>query len=213
MGSEMCIRDSTFVVFGNESFSGVLPCMDVYIVEEAAQAFEVETITPMALLKSGGHVFLVGDFAQLPPTADSYYVQCSQIGVSLMERLTYRRGFLCVKLKCQHRMMPNICWFASERFYFGDLISSESAQNQTAVLGFPWNSRYPGIAFVVSHGKEEAAGTSMINKNEARHAVQLVEMFLRKNVGLSVAVVCFYQSQVAHAVSYTHLTLPTKRIV
>ncbi len=54
---------------------------------QAAQALEPAALVPLQLLAPGGHVVLVGDPKQLPPTVLSRAAESSNLAQSLFERL------------------------------------------------------------------------------------------------------------------------------
>lgn len=54
---------------------------------QAAQALEPAALVPLQLLAPGGHVVLVGDPKQLPPTVLSRAAEASNLAQSLFERL------------------------------------------------------------------------------------------------------------------------------
>ena len=54
---------------------------------QAAQALEPAALVPVQLLAPGGHVVLVGDPKQLPPTVLSRAAEASNLAQSLFERL------------------------------------------------------------------------------------------------------------------------------
>ena len=54
---------------------------------QAAQALEPAALVPLQLLAPGGHIVLVGDPKQLPPTVLSRAAESSNLAQSLFERL------------------------------------------------------------------------------------------------------------------------------
>ena len=98
-------------------------------------------------------------------------------------------------------MHPVIREWPSERFYGGRLEDGVSAEERVAPAGFVWPDWDAPVAFVPVEGSEDTSpdGASKQNMDEAGLAVRIVDMLLS---GGDLT-----------PVSYTHLTLPTKRIV
>ena len=57
------------------------------LVDEAAQAMESETLTPLAMVKPGTRLVLAGDYMQLSPEVYSPFCEERGLGTSLLERL------------------------------------------------------------------------------------------------------------------------------
>lgn len=59
----------------------------IHSAMQAAQALEPAALVPLQLLAPGGHIVLVGDPKQLPPTVLSRAAESSNLAQSLFERL------------------------------------------------------------------------------------------------------------------------------
>ena len=64
----------------------VAACLTLSMLQ-AAQALEPAALVPLQLLAPGGHIVLVGDPKQLPPTVLSRAAESSNLAQSLFERL------------------------------------------------------------------------------------------------------------------------------
>lgn len=97
------------------------------LVDEAAQAMECETLTPLALVKPGTRLVLAGDYMQLSPEVYSPFCEERGLGTSLLERLydLYPVNSPCkIMLVENYRSHSAITKYTSDLFYEGRLIAS-----------------------------------------------------------------------------------------
>ena len=178
---------------------------DVVLMDDAAQSLEAMSIVPVSVLKSDGRLILVGDHRQLPSYSDCKFATNAGLLISLFERLSMRCGLEPVVLVEQYRMQSNICWFPNLCFY-GEELCCHSSTKELRICGtFPWNPRYPGIAFIRSVGREKALHTSYVNAQEALEIICLLECHFCETVsavgmegGRRIAILTFYVAQANH---------------
>ena len=93
--------------------------VDVLIVDEAAQALEVELLIPLTI--GAKNLILVGDPKQLPACVLSHENQQTKRGESLMQRLIERCAYPSNLLDTQYRMHPAISLLPNRLFYENSL--------------------------------------------------------------------------------------------
>ncbi|XP_055708241.1 probable helicase senataxin isoform X2 [Phlebotomus papatasi] len=109
-----------------------LDAFDVCIVDEATQANEPCTLTPLQFGVSS--LVLVGDPLQLPATVLSMEAKEHGLSQSLFKRLSKTNTTPVQYLNEQYRMHPEICKFPNEYFYQNRLVTNSLAIDET----FPW---------------------------------------------------------------------------
>eukprot|EP00928_Gymnodinium_smaydae_P029951 TRINITY_DN22406_c0_g1_i1.p1 TRINITY_DN22406_c0_g1~~TRINITY_DN22406_c0_g1_i1.p1 ORF type:complete len:989 (+),score=240.23 TRINITY_DN22406_c0_g1_i1:30-2969(+) len=148
------------------------------LIDEAAQATEINTLLPLLRLKPTGTVALVGDHKQLPPTMFCRDIVSEGSTVPLFDRLV-QRGVEPIMLQVQYRMHPSIADFSSSQYYDGRLASGVEASDRPAPEGFPWPASSAPVAFVQVQGSgERSHGTSYENASEAKLVLQVVKALL-----------------------------------
>ncbi|KAL0017843.1 hypothetical protein WJX77_008034 [Trebouxia sp. C0004] len=192
---------------------GSAPSMlfNAIMIDEAAQALEPAALVPLQLLAPGGHVVLVGDPKQLPPTVLSRAAEASNLAQSLFERLQ-QAGYPVTMLSEQYRMHPAISAWPSLFFYQGKLIDGTSAlPGAVASRAADFHKRpcFPPLAFFdCQQGSERggarggggsSGGTSLSNSTEADVACTLFGGLMREygHEVASVAILTPYKAQLA----------------
>ncbi|KAL0045065.1 hypothetical protein WJX82_006977 [Trebouxia sp. C0006] len=181
------------------------------MIDEAAQALEPAALVPLQLLAPGGHVVLVGDPKQLPPTVLSRAAEASNLAQSLFERLQ-QAGYPVTMLSEQYRMHPAISAWPSLFFYQGKLTDGTSAlPGAVASRAADFHKRpcFPPLAFFdCQQGSERggarggggsSGGTSLSNNTEADVACTLFGGLMREygHEVSSVAILTPYKAQLA----------------
>ena len=184
---------------------------DLIVVDEATQATEPATLIP--LLK-GKRAILIGDHKQLPPTVKNQQAADRGLEKSLFERIIEEKGkkFWSL-LKVQYRMHDDIMEFSSQKFYDGQLDSSDTVSDHTlADLGIDPHStdditteafrkQYPLVFFDTKNmnaaEKSRADSPSYFNPVEAEIVSDLASKALE--LGLSpaqIGVISPYKDQI-----------------
>ena len=186
----MCQRvHQLSAVFGTLEMAAMLSHPDVLplevglvVIDEAAQATEPLCIIPINYLAEQGHLALVGDHMQLPPTVLCEAVKDKGLERSMFERLFHAGGCHTIVLSEQYRMRQQLWSWPNDAFYMGGVATARMAERRDPVLGLPWDTP---LAFVDVRGREERPrnGTSYRNEREAQLALELA---LRAITGGSV---------------------------
>lgn len=156
----------------DDSFTG----FDAVIIDEAAQAVEPSALIPFKF--NPRTVVLVGDPAQLPATLRSAEVERAGYGQSLFERLQ-RAGHPMQMLELQYRMHPDICEFASRRFYSGRLANAKEVMGVARWKRFHRKPAFrPFVFHNIAYGTQQRGSsrdgsTSYQNLAEIRYALAL----------------------------------------
>ncbi|KAA6418527.1 MAG: hypothetical protein FRX49_11473 [Trebouxia sp. A1-2] len=181
------------------------------MIDEAAQALEPAALVPLQLLAPGGHVVLVGDPKQLPPTVLSRAAEASNLAQSLFERLQ-QADYPVTMLSQQYRMHPDISAWPSLFFYQGKLTDGTSALPgavSSRAADFHQRSCFPPLAFFDCQRGSEKGGarggggssgaTSLSNNTEADVACTLFGGLMREygHEIASVAILTPYKAQLA----------------
>lgn len=140
------------------------------LLDEAAQALECETITPLALATDATRIVLAGDHMQLGPDIFSSFAKERNLHISLLERLYdhYPPQFSCKILLCEnYRAHETIIQFTSESFYDQKLISSSKQ---------PKHFRFYPLTFFTTRGEDvqDKNSTAFYNNSEVYEVVERV---------------------------------------
>ena len=169
------------------------------VIDEAGQATEPLCIIPMTYLAKQGHVALVGDHMQLPPTVLCEAVKEKGLERSMFERLFHAGGCRVIVLSQQYRMRQQLWSWPNDAFYLGRVKTAESAESRYPVQGLSWKTP---LAFVDVQSKEERAphGRSLLNRREAQVAVELARLAIRGHsvTAQGIAILTPYAAQCAH---------------
>ena len=91
----------------------------------------------------------------------------------MFERLARVGGIDPCMLTVQYRMHESICYWSSQEFYEGKLLSDSSVGRRDRVEGFPWPPD-SALAFVDIQGEEQLSDArSVSNHVEARLATAI----------------------------------------
>jgi hypothetical protein len=185
--------------------------IDVMIVDEAAQAFELEILSPLTSFVIN-HMILVGDPKQLPPTLKSKILIQNRMGL-LMERLIDMGQVCYIQLNEQYRMHPRIA-SASNRLFYGGLIENCSGleSRQCELYDAERDNQLDGVDFLLKRcfginvdGTElvpkrgDGVAKSYVNPQEAMMVTIIVNFLTHKlnvNDPKKICVVTFYSEQV-----------------
>nr|CAI5864892.1 unnamed protein product [Callosobruchus analis] len=140
------------------------------LLDEAAQAIECETVTPLAVAHENTRIVLAGDHMQLGPDIFSEFAKERNLHISLLERLYdhYPTPFPCKILLCEnYRAHESIIHFTSESFYDQKLISS--SKQPTHVKFYP-------LTFFTTRGEDvqDKNSTAFYNNSEVYEVVERV---------------------------------------
>ncbi|XP_063925906.1 probable helicase with zinc finger domain isoform X1 [Zophobas morio] len=140
------------------------------LLDEAAQALECETITPLALATENSRIVLAGDHMQLGPDIFSKFAKDRNLHISLLERLYdhYPPQFPCKILLCEnYRAHETIIQFTSESFYDQKLVSSSKQ---------PKHFRFYPLTFFTTRGEDvqDKNSTAFYNNSEVYEVVERV---------------------------------------
>lgn len=140
------------------------------LLDEAAQALECETVTPLALATETTRIVLAGDHMQLGPDIFSNFAKERNLHISLLERLYdhYPPQFPCKILLCEnYRAHEAIIQFTSESFYDQKLVSSSKQ---------PKHSRFYPLTFFTTRGEDvqDKNSTAFYNNSEVYEVVERV---------------------------------------
>jgi len=187
------------------------------IVDEAGQAPEPEALCPLAVARHARQAILFGDHKQLRPILRSRLAEDAGLGISLFERLATRNwdGHCEPPVRTlaqQYRMHPAISRFPCQHFYDGCVLDDCSVLCRTpGLLAHPGSGQQASILLWDSagggqSGQEQlqrvrtvgAGGVgSRCNLEEAVRAVTLATDLAREAGKESVAVLSWYNNQVA----------------
>ena len=106
--------------------------IDVLIVDEAAQALEVELLIPLAL--GPKNLILVGDPKQLPACVLSIENQKLKRGDSTMQRLIEKCDYKFMLLDTQYRMHPAISKLPNQLYYDNELKDSDYVKKRKNII-------------------------------------------------------------------------------
>ncbi|XP_060520243.1 probable helicase with zinc finger domain isoform X2 [Cylas formicarius] len=169
------------------------------LLDEAAQAIECETVTPLALASENTRLVLAGDHMQLGPDIFSPFAKERDLHISLLERLYdhYPQQFSCKILLCEnYRAHESIIQFTSESFYDQKLVSSSKQ---------PKHFRFYPLTFFTTRGEDvqDKNSTAFYNNSEVYEVVERVAELKRtwpdewgKYTDQSIGVVTPYADQV-----------------
>ncbi|XP_076263700.1 helicase with zinc finger [Rhynchophorus ferrugineus] len=169
------------------------------LLDEAAQAIESETVTPLVIANEHTRLVLAGDHMQLGPDIFSSFAKERNLHISLLERLYdhYPNQFPCKILLCEnYRAHESIIQFTSESFYDQKLISSSKQ---------PKHSKYFPLSFFTTRGEDvqDKNSTAFYNNSEVYEVVERVAELKRgwpddwgKYTDQSIGVVTPYADQV-----------------
>lgn len=186
---------------------------DIIVIDEAAQAAEVDTIVPIGHNLTAKRIVLVGDHKQLAPTVLSkeFNEFSLQRARSTYERLRNCR-YESILLTEQFRATAIIARFYSENFYDGQLTTSPHFQGDGKTqLVRDWAKRRYGVdtseaIFVdVPNGVQDRqeGGSSLENRAEALVVVKILCTLLVDNPDLAstklkaadIGVIVLYKAQ------------------
>ncbi|KAJ8977192.1 hypothetical protein NQ317_018075 [Molorchus minor] len=140
------------------------------LLDEAAQAIECETVTPLAVAHENTRIVLAGDHMQLGPDIFSVFAKERNLHISLLERLYdhYPPHFPCKILLCEnYRAHESIIQFTSESFYDQKLISSSRQ---------PRHVKFYPLTFFTTRGEDvqDKNSTAFYNNSEVYEVVERV---------------------------------------
>ncbi|KAJ8936128.1 hypothetical protein NQ318_022210 [Aromia moschata] len=140
------------------------------LLDEAAQAIECETVTPLAVAHENTRIVLAGDHMQLGPDIFSVFAKERNLHISLLERLYdhYPAHFPCKILLCEnYRAHESIIQFTSESFYDQKLISSSKQ---------PRHTKFYPLTFFTTRGEDvqDKNSTAFYNNSEVYEVVERV---------------------------------------
>ncbi|XP_056643763.1 probable helicase with zinc finger domain [Diorhabda sublineata] len=145
------------------------------LLDEAAQAIECETVTPLAVAHDSTRIVLAGDHMQLGPDIFSPFAKERNLHISLLERLYdhYPGQFPCKILLCEnYRAHESIIQFTSESFYDQKLISSSKQ---------PRHVKFYPLTFFTTRGEDiqDKNSTAFYNNSEVYEVVERVSELKR----------------------------------
>ena len=128
------------------------------LLDEAGQATEPDTLVALAPAILGGHVMLVGDEQQLPPTVTDPKAEWGGLAVPLFGRLqrAHREMAHVCMLEIQYRMHPDIQRFPSDQYY-GQRLLFGGSRIPPEVEGFPWPQKRPMFTALDPDGRTGAS--------------------------------------------------------
>ena len=207
---------TTLTGAGLELFTQSTAGFDCVIIDEAAQAIELQTLIPLKYECT--RFVLVGDDRQLSATVISTLATRYDYQQSLFSRLR-KCGVQVQVIQIQYRMHPDIRRFPSRYFYNDALQDAEEVLRSDAVQRHPAllhplpsvplhlnriDQRIAPYVFYDVKGVESRAGhASLHNIAEARVAVELFKLILRAHPARHadlisrVGVITPYQQQVS----------------
>ena len=151
---------------------------DYVLIDEAAQAAEVECIAPLSQLNIGGGCCLLGDHKQLPTVALCQWHK-QKYERSLFERMYQLKLLGPTMLNIQYRMHDSIAKFPSEEFYESRLLSARSLCSAPDLIrGFCWPHE-SALAFVHHRGTEDYHAGSYANRAEIDLISHVLETILQ----------------------------------
>eukprot|EP00929_Paragymnodinium_shiwhaense_P101782 TRINITY_DN64969_c0_g1_i1.p1 TRINITY_DN64969_c0_g1~~TRINITY_DN64969_c0_g1_i1.p1 ORF type:complete len:1171 (-),score=202.59 TRINITY_DN64969_c0_g1_i1:154-3666(-) len=185
------------------------------VLDEAGQAPEPEALCPLALPKKARQAILFGDHKQLRPILRSKLAEEAGLGISLFERLALKcyaseEQAPVYMLAEQYRMHPGISRFPNDQFYKGRVADHTSVEErEDGLLRHPRTGKQAACLLwdgAAGDGSEQlqrvrtvgAGGVgSRSNALEAERAVELASRLARAAGQSAVAVLSWYNNQVA----------------
>ena len=163
---------------------------DTLIVEEAAQALEIETFAPIVLQKSSERlkrVVLIGDHHQLPPVVkNATFGKYGNLEQSMFARFV-RLGVPTIELDAQGRSRPSLRELYSWSYdKLGDMPSVKEGTYHLANAGFKHECQFLDVGDYEGHGESEPVPFFYQNLGEAEYVVAVFQ-YMR----LLGFVVCF----------------------
>ncbi|KAL1517728.1 hypothetical protein ABEB36_001459 [Hypothenemus hampei] len=141
-------------------------------IDEAAQALECETITPLLMANEKTRIVLAGDYMQMTPEVFSPFAKKRNMHVSLLERLysmyTSSNSSCSILLYENYRAHDKIIQFTSESFYNQENVFTKSKQ-------IPHPKYYP-LTFFTTRGEDvqDKNATAFYNISEVYEVVERV---------------------------------------
>lgn len=186
------------------------PYVRQVVMDEAGQAPEPEALCLLTLAKFAQHAVLFGDHKQLRPILKSKVAEQAGMGISLFERLavSFQDGISSPVslLAQQYRMHPSISQFSREHFYGGRVKDHPSVLERISCVLSHQGRESPFLVWNGTSSGEElqrlrtvgAGGVgSRANSSEAVRAVSLAKRLARQLGEGAVAILSWYNSQVA----------------
>ena len=131
-------------------------------------------LNPAIHLAEDGHLALVGDSQQLPPTVQGKAAAEEGLGLALLMRLENTPGFpeAQMTLRVQYRLVPSLMRFPNNCFYHGKLEAARPVYDRKRPPSIPWPSS-SHVVFVQCDGKE-AKLSNPRQVNVVKRLVQLM---------------------------------------
>ncbi|CAB4380305.1 unnamed protein product [Rhizophagus irregularis] len=169
---------ATLAGSGHETFANIGIQFSTVIIDEAAQAIELNTLIPLKY--NASRIVLVGDPNQLPPTVLSQIATDYSYEQSLFVR--FQRCFPSAihLLDTQYRMHPEISRFPSRLFYNNALLDAPDLERKKSQV---WHSMHifgPYRFFDVEGKMIKDKKKSSYNTDEAYVAVKLFLTLIKK---------------------------------
>lgn len=141
------------------------------LIDEAAQAIECETITPLTMANDKTRIALAGDHMQLGPTIFSNFAKERNLHISLLERLYdhYPSSYSCKVMLCEnYRAHESIIQFTSESFYEQKLFTRHKQ---------PRHKKFYPLTFFTTRGEDvqDKNSTAFYNNSEVYEVVERVQ--------------------------------------
>ncbi|KAJ8919966.1 hypothetical protein NQ315_006495 [Exocentrus adspersus] len=146
------------------------------LIDEAAQALECETITPLTMATDKTRIALAGDHMQLGPIVFSSFAKERNLHISLLERLydDYPSPYSCkIMLPENYRAHESIMQFTSETFYEHKLFTRRKQSR---------HKKFYPLTFFTTRGEDvqDKNSTAFYNNSEVYEVVERV-MELKQN--------------------------------
>ena len=168
------------------------------IIDEAGQASEPETISPISRVHEEGQIVLVGDHMQLRPHVTDRTASFAGLDTSLFERLSSGvPGITKCFLDTQYRMAPSLSKWPNTEFYQGKLRDGVSATFDCNVGGFPWPAGSAQVFIHCAGIESESASGSFKNSEQAEIVATLVKRCLAAGSvdACEVGILSWYEAQ------------------
>lgn len=183
---------ATLAGSGHETFANIGIQFSTVIIDEAAQAIELNTLIPLKY--NASRIVLVGDPNQLPPTVLSQIATDYSYEQSLFVR--FQRCFPSAihLLDTQYRMHPEISRFPSRLFYNNALLDAPDLERKKSQV---WHSMHifgPYRFFDVEGKMIKDKKMSSYNTDEAYVAVKLFLTLIKKFQDVDVSILYIYLS-------------------
>ena len=153
---------------------------DAVLIDEAGQC--MEAVTWGLFRPDVEFVALAGDVKQLPACASASGKDLNHQR-SLMERLILLNYSNSVELEVQHRIAPELLSFPNQAFYEGRLSCGEYAPDEGEAHFLE-----------VEDAREEAMGTSFLNRKEVEACETMVELLMERSYK-NIVVISPYAAQ------------------